>query len=63
MIFPLNRIGLSFPELKINAELIIDSKYIICGVIFLIAAVLFEVDAPVTNLPCPFYKTLNLDNF
>lgn len=39
MIFPLNRIGLSFPELKINAELIIDSKYIICGVIFLIAAV------------------------
>ena len=39
MIFPLNRIGISFPELRVNAELIIDSKYLICGILFLIAAV------------------------
>ena len=38
MIFPLNRIGLNFPEIVINKDFIIDSKYIICGVIFLIAS-------------------------
>ena len=39
MTFPLNRIGFDFPEIMINQEFIIDSKYLICGVIFLIAAV------------------------
>lgn len=39
MIFPLNRIGISFPEIKINQELIVDSKYFICGIIFVIAAI------------------------
>lgn len=38
MIFPLNRIGFNFPEITIK-EMIIDSKYLICGVIFLIASV------------------------
>ncbi len=38
MIFPLNRIGLSFPEIVVNEKIIIDSKYLICGVIFLIAS-------------------------
>lgn len=38
MIFPLEIIGISFPELRINSELIIDSKDIICGILFLIAA-------------------------
>lgn len=38
MIFPLNRIGIIFPEIRINSSFIIDSKYIICGVIFLVAA-------------------------
>ena len=38
MIFPLNRIGIIFPEIRINASFIIDSKYIICGIIFMIAA-------------------------
>ena len=39
MTFPLNRIGFDFPEIMINQEFIIDSKYLICGVIFLIASV------------------------
>ena len=38
MIFPLNRIGFVFPEIRINSSFIIDSKYLICGVIFLVAA-------------------------
>ncbi len=38
MTFPLNRIGFNFPEIMINQEFIIDSKYLICGVIFLIAS-------------------------
>ena len=38
ILFPLEIIGISFPELRINSELIIDSKDIICGILFLIAA-------------------------
>ena len=38
MIFPMEVLGISFPELRINSELIIDSKDIICGILFLIAA-------------------------
>ena len=38
MIFPMNRIGLTFPAITISEKFIIDSKYLICGVIFLIAA-------------------------
>lgn len=38
MVFPLNRIGFVFPEIRINEEFIIDSKYLICGVLFLIAS-------------------------
>ena len=38
MIFPVDKIGLSFPELSITGKYIIDSKYLICGVIFLIAS-------------------------
>ena len=38
MVFPLDTIGIVFPEIKINSEIIVDSKDIICGVIFMIAA-------------------------
>ncbi len=38
MLFPLESIGISFPELRVKSELIIDSKDIICGIIFLIAS-------------------------
>jgi CDP-diacylglycerol--glycerol-3-phosphate 3-phosphatidyltransferase len=38
MLFPLESIGIDFPEIRITAELIIDSKDIICGIIFLIAS-------------------------
>lgn len=39
LIFPIHRIGLDFPEFAINnGNIIIDSKYIICGIIFLIAS-------------------------
>ncbi len=38
MIFPLEKLGLAFPEIIVNENLIIDSKYLICGVIFMIAS-------------------------
>ena len=38
MMFPLEGIGINFPELRIKPELIIDGKDIIRGVIFLIAS-------------------------
>ena len=41
MIFPIERIGVEFPQFEIVATkgtIIIDSKFIICGIIFLVAA-------------------------
>ena len=38
MIFPVEKVGISFPEFQIAGKLIIDSKYLLCGVIFLIAS-------------------------
>lgn len=38
MVFPLEKIGLAFPEIMVNENLIIDSKYLICGIIFMIAS-------------------------
>ena len=46
MVFPLNKIGVSFPEIKISADFIIDSKYLICGVIFLIASLYHYYSTP-----------------
>ena len=37
IIFPMEMIGIDFPEFKI-ANVIINSKYLICGVIFMIAS-------------------------
>ena len=37
IIFPLDKIGVDFPEFKI-ANVIINSKYLICGIIFMIAS-------------------------
>lgn len=38
MIFPIDKVGISFPEFQLAGKLIIDSKYLICGIIFLIAS-------------------------
>ncbi len=38
MIFPVDKVGISFPEFQLAGKLVIDSKYIICGIIFLIAS-------------------------
>lgn len=37
IIFPLDKIGIDFPEFKV-ANIIINSKYLICGIIFMIAS-------------------------
>lgn len=38
MIFPVDKVGINFPEFQLASKLVIDSKYIICGIIFLIAS-------------------------
>lgn len=38
MIFPVDKVGINFLEFQIAGKLVIDSKYIICGIIFLIAS-------------------------
>ena len=37
LIFPMEKVGIDFPEFKI-ANVIINSKYLICGIIFMIAS-------------------------
>ncbi len=38
MVFPIDKLGINFPEFQLAGKMIIDSKYLICGVIFLIAS-------------------------
>lgn len=38
LIFPLEKIGITFPEIMVNENFIIDSKYLICGLVFMIAS-------------------------
>ena len=38
LIFPLDKVGITFPEIMVNENFIIDSKYLICGVVFMIAS-------------------------
>lgn len=62
MIFPLEGFGISFPEIRINASLIIDSKDIICGVLFLIASLTDFLDGYLArkyNLVTDFGKVLD----
>lgn len=44
MIFPVDKVGINFPEFQLAGKLIIDSKYLICGIIFLIASLTDFVD-------------------
>lgn len=44
MVFPLNKIGIEFPEIVVSSNFIIDSKYLLCGVIFMIAAITDYLD-------------------
>lgn len=37
LIFPMEKVGIDFPEFKI-ANVIINSKYLICGIVFMIAS-------------------------
>ena len=39
-----DKIGLMFPEISINGKLIMDSKFLLCGVIFLIASLTDFID-------------------
>ena len=62
LIFPLNRLGLNFPEISINETIIIESKYLICGILFLIASVTDFLDGYLArkyNLVTDFGKVLD----
>ncbi len=38
MVVPLDGFGIDFPEIRINSKLLVDSKDILCGLIFVIAS-------------------------
>ncbi|MDD6272778.1 MAG: CDP-diacylglycerol--glycerol-3-phosphate 3-phosphatidyltransferase [bacterium] len=44
MIFPVEKVGIVFPEISIEGKFIMDSKYLICGVIFMIASLTDFID-------------------
>lgn len=62
MVFPLNRIGFNFPEISVNDSFIMDSKYLICGLLFLIASITDFLDGYLArkyNLVTDFGKVLD----
>ena len=44
IVFPLNRLGFNFPEITVKEGFIIDSKLLICGILFLIASLTDYLD-------------------
>lgn len=61
LMFPLNRLGIVFPEIE-TKNVIMDSKYLICGLLFLIASVTDFLDgflARKYNLVTDFGKVLD----
>ncbi len=65
MVFPIERIGIDFPAFEIVASkgtIIVDSKYIICGIMFLVAALTDYLDGYLArkyNLVTDFGKVLD----
>ena len=44
MIFPTEKIGIIFPEISVSGKFIMNSKYLLCGIIFLIASLTDFID-------------------
>ncbi len=65
MVFPIDKVGIEFPMFEVVANkgtIIIDSKYIICGIIFLVAALTDYLDGYLArkyNLVTDFGKVID----
>ena len=49
LIIPLNKIGLDLGTIKVTSTLRVDVKYLICGILFLIASVTDFVDGHIAR--------------
>lgn len=62
LIFPFNEFGLNFPEYVIDGKIVINLKYIISGVLFLVASVTDFLDGYIArknNIVTDFGKVLD----
>lgn len=62
MIFPFYNIGYEFPKYLVGGKIIIDLKYIICGVLFIIASVSDFLDGKIArkrNIVTDFGKVMD----
>lgn len=49
MVFPFYNIGLQFPKYLVGGKIIVDLKYIICGILFIIASVTDFIDGKIAR--------------
>ena len=62
LVFPFYQVGLEFPKYIINGKVVIDSKYIICGVLFILASLTDMLDGHIArkyNLVTDFGKMID----
>lgn len=62
LLFPFQMAGIEFPQLFINEKLVVDSKYIIAGVLFILASITDFLDGFIArkyNLITDFGKLLD----
>lgn len=62
LLFPMDALGLSLPKLFINEKIVVDIKYLIAGVLFIIASITDFIDGSIArkkNLVTDFGKMID----
>ena len=59
MVFPFYEVGVTFPEYLIAGKVTISLKYIICGVLFIIASVTDFLDGNIARTNSAFFRSGN----
>lgn len=62
LLFPFDQLGINFPSLIINGRILMDSKYLIAGILFIVASLTDYFDGNIArkyNMITDFGKTLD----